>query len=152
MLPIGSLNFYAIPTLPADHTVPEDLVTEIGIFAGRLYMEYDEVNSLLGYVDRAKIHENSCTSITRTLDFLFEWTARRRKVQDFAHTPMGYICSGRVLERDHPFFGISAKERRSIAVLQRSVSNMSLDGVGEMDGDEVDIDEINDDDDDDEEG
>jgi hypothetical protein len=42
--------------------------------------------------------------------FLQEWLALRRRGQDFTHTPVGYICQGKVLDADHPFF--SRRERR----------------------------------------
>jgi hypothetical protein len=38
------------------------------------------------------------------LTFMQEWLSLRRKGQDFAQTPMGYICQGKVLKADHPFF------------------------------------------------
>jgi hypothetical protein len=44
-------------------------------------------------------------SFTRKpLTFLHEWLTVRRKGQDFAHTPMGYVCQGKPLTANHPFF------------------------------------------------
>ncbi|MCJ1431212.1 hypothetical protein MMC27_000563, partial [Xylographa pallens] len=40
----------------------------------------------------------------RPLSFLQEWLALKRNGQDFAHTPMGYVCQGRSLNAKHPFF------------------------------------------------
>lgn len=40
----------------------------------------------------------------KPLTFLHEWLAVRRKGQDFAHTPMGYVCQGKPLTANHPFF------------------------------------------------
>ena len=40
----------------------------------------------------------------KPLVFLQEWLAIRRKGQDFAHTPMGYVCQGKRLDPSHPFF------------------------------------------------
>jgi hypothetical protein len=40
----------------------------------------------------------------KPLTFLHEWLAVRRKGQDFAHTPMGYVCQGKQLTANHPFF------------------------------------------------
>ena len=41
----------------------------------------------------------------KPLTFLQEWLAVRRKGQDFTHTPMGYVCQGKPLAANHPFFG-----------------------------------------------
>jgi hypothetical protein len=41
----------------------------------------------------------------KPLSFLQEWLAFRRKGQDFTHTPMGYVCQGKGLTENHPFFG-----------------------------------------------
>lgn len=44
----------------------------------------------------------------KPLVFLQQWLAVRRKGQEFANTPMGYVCQGKLLTKDHPFF---ARER-----------------------------------------
>lgn len=33
-----------------------------------------------------------------------DWLAVRRKAQDFEHTPMGFLTTGKPLTPDHPFF------------------------------------------------
>jgi hypothetical protein len=33
-----------------------------------------------------------------------EWIALRRKGQDFEHTPMGFVTTGKLLTKNHPFF------------------------------------------------
>jgi hypothetical protein len=33
-----------------------------------------------------------------------EWLALRRKGQDFEHTPMGFVTTGKPLTENHPFF------------------------------------------------
>lgn len=40
----------------------------------------------------------------KPLSFLQEWLALKRKGQDFTHTPMGYVCQGKPLNENHPFF------------------------------------------------
>lgn len=40
----------------------------------------------------------------KPLTFLQEWLALRRKGQDFSNTPMGYLCQGKPMGEDHPFF------------------------------------------------
>ncbi|KAL9083912.1 MAG: hypothetical protein Q9165_008319 [Trypethelium subeluteriae] len=46
----------------------------------------------------------------KPLAFLRQWLAVRRKGQEFANTPMGYVCQGKRLTKDHPFFE-HARER-----------------------------------------
>lgn len=53
-------------------------------------------------MDMRARHAQSFT--TKPLSFLQEWLAVRRKGQDFAHTPMGYVCQGKPLTASHPFF------------------------------------------------
>lgn len=36
--------------------------------------------------------------------FLMEWTAMRRKQQDIAHSPVGFVALGKALEESHSFF------------------------------------------------
>jgi hypothetical protein len=50
MLQFNQLEYYATPPLPADFKAPIWLRVELGIFAGRLYMEWDEYYELLGYL------------------------------------------------------------------------------------------------------
>lgn len=42
--------------------------------------------------------------VSRPLTFLQEWLAVRRRGQDFAHSPMGFMAQGKMLQEDHPFF------------------------------------------------
>jgi hypothetical protein len=204
MLHFNDLKYYSVPPLPADWQAPTWLKIELGIFAGRLYFEYDEypaLYSFLGIVDRqpaaplsdyldvetqsgmslnekevasddlrntakpaapdekqvavednsktvgalasdekekktvAEIIDNTVKAPTldekekqvaienvwaikaksmevkkpktftaKLLTFMQEWLSLRRKGQDFAQTPMGYVCQGKVLKADHPFF------------------------------------------------
>ncbi|KAJ9667427.1 hypothetical protein H2201_002295 [Coniosporium apollinis] len=58
MLHFNSLDYYAMPGLPADWQAPMWLKIELGIFAGRLYFEYDEYDELrkfLGLHDAAAL-------------------------------------------------------------------------------------------------
>jgi hypothetical protein len=50
MLHFNQLEYYATPPLPADFEAPVWLRVELGIFAGRLYLEWDEYYELLGYM------------------------------------------------------------------------------------------------------
>jgi hypothetical protein len=49
MLHFNSLDYYAIPTLPANFKIPNWVKIELGIFAGRLYFDWDEHEEMLGY-------------------------------------------------------------------------------------------------------
>ena len=50
MLHFNNLTFYAMPSLPAKWTVPDWLKTELGIFSGRLYFEFDEYDCICRYL------------------------------------------------------------------------------------------------------
>ncbi|OWY47029.1 uncharacterized protein AALT_g10973 [Alternaria alternata] len=103
MLPFSGLRYYCAPALPREHTIPPSLVVELGLFAGRLYMGYEECVSLVKYIDdvSASRRSNATTEKTR---FILEWTSLRRKGQDVMHTPLGYVCQGRPLGIEHAFF------------------------------------------------
>ena len=59
----------------------------------------------------------------KPLSFLQEWLAIRRKGQDFAQTPMGFVCQGKPLAETHPFFTRLEKdgERQTRAVRVGSI-------------------------------
>ncbi|KAH7082745.1 hypothetical protein BKA63DRAFT_433265 [Paraphoma chrysanthemicola] len=119
MLHFNNLDYYAIPPLPSKFKVPSWLKIELGVFAGRLYFdwnEYEEIMSYLGVqnlkteIDDEKNTEALSSFATKPLTFLHEWLAVRRKGQDFEHTPMGFVTTGKPLSADHPFFTASKKE------------------------------------------
>ncbi|KAK7613359.1 hypothetical protein JOL62DRAFT_596589 [Phyllosticta paracitricarpa] len=56
-------------------------------------------------------------STTKTLEFLREWLAVRRKGQDFTNTPMGAVCQGKLLRADHPFFSQATTDNGLISGL-----------------------------------
>ena len=136
MLHFNDLTYYAIPKLPEKWKAPTWLSVELGIFAGRLYFEYEEYTELRKYLDVGDTtfdsadtagdplspvkfcrtgNEESTKSVAqpkqiftkKPLTFLQEWLAIRRRGQDFAHTPMGYVCQDKPLHATHPFFGNS---------------------------------------------
>ncbi|PSN61496.1 hypothetical protein BS50DRAFT_578491 [Corynespora cassiicola Philippines] len=104
MLHFSGLNYYAVPELPHGHVIPQRLTIELGIFAGRLYMEFDECAPLVEYVENISMSKRSDASTTQTINFLFEWLCLRRRGQDITHTPIGYVCQGRPLNSGHAFF------------------------------------------------
>ena len=52
MLHFNNLNYYAIPALPKHWKAPTWLTIELGIFAGRLYFEYNEYSDLCKFLGR----------------------------------------------------------------------------------------------------
>ncbi|TGO19500.1 hypothetical protein BTUL_0004g01400 [Botrytis tulipae] len=129
----NDLQYYAIPALSKDWVAPTWLLVQLGIFSGALYFEYSQYEYLRGFlgfgientmeelqedcleedghVIDGKATENgngkdqtSAGFTSRPLTFLQEWLSVRRKGQDFSHTPMGYVCQGKVLTESHPFF------------------------------------------------
>jgi hypothetical protein len=119
MLQFNGLRYFAIPSLPTSFQAPTWLRVELGIFAGRLYFEWDEYETIMSYlgvnVSNDGNKEDEQTTVEKTfamkpLAFLHEWLAVRRKGQDFEHTPMGFITTGKPLSADHPFFSAAKKE------------------------------------------
>ncbi|KAF2669842.1 hypothetical protein BT63DRAFT_223145 [Microthyrium microscopicum] len=113
MLPFNDLSFCGIPALPAQWSAPTWLKVELGIFSGRLYFAFDEYSSICQYLGippqttetKTVTFQKAIETFTaKPLTFIKEWLATRRKCQDFTHTPMGYICDGKVLTENHPFF------------------------------------------------
>ncbi|KAE8402926.1 hypothetical protein BDV37DRAFT_294915 [Aspergillus pseudonomiae] len=118
MLQFDTLNYYALPSLPKGRSPPQWLPFELGILAGRLYFQFSEYKFLLeqlrldlekptSHVDPAEASSTAAcdNSFVRTqLNFLQDWLTLRRQGQDISHTPMGYVCQGSRLRRDHPFF------------------------------------------------
>ncbi|CZT03079.1 uncharacterized protein RAG0_09953 [Rhynchosporium agropyri] len=133
MLHFNGLSYYAVPNLPLNWEAPAWLRTELGIYAGRLYFDFSEYSTILAFLGvketTSKIEEEDIDHLNssegtellkievngidvsihkaftrKPLAFLQEWLAIRRKGQDFTETPMGYICQGKQLSENHPFF------------------------------------------------
>lgn len=133
MLHFNDLQYYAVPSLPSNWKAPLWLLSELGIYSGRLYFGYTEYNTLVGYLttkeetSRTRETEHntldvpSSSSVSkavveltiepqakaftrRPLTFLQEWLAVRRKDHDFSNTPMGFLCQGKQLLETHAFF------------------------------------------------
>ncbi|KAI8168212.1 hypothetical protein K4K49_009945 [Colletotrichum sp. SAR 10_70] len=133
MLHFSKLDYLSIPPLANDWEAPMWLRVELGLYAGRLYFEWDEyaeICLLLG-IDETSLSEDTegssdedleraqldgaveskpsakpaRTGLTpRPLTFCQEWLAARRRGQDFVSTPMGFIAQGKPLQATHPFF------------------------------------------------
>ncbi|XXH01214.1 hypothetical protein Hte_007568 [Hypoxylon texense] len=153
MMHFNTLNFYSLPSLPEDWQPSKWLVTELGYFAGRLYFdwsEYDSICTMLGIdastpgVDELDISETDATDpsdvgpstkasrdpngSSRTSNvserklngltpkpytFTQDYLAVRRRGQDFTHTPMGFLCSGKPLNQENPFFRAAEAPQRA---------------------------------------
>jgi hypothetical protein len=55
MLQLSSLRYYSVPALQSEHTITHNLTTELGIFAGRLYIDYEECAPLVEYIDNVSM-------------------------------------------------------------------------------------------------
>ncbi|CBX97993.1 hypothetical protein LEMA_P094020.1 [Plenodomus lingam JN3] len=104
MVQFSSLRYYSLPALQSDYIIPRSLTVELGIFAGRLYMQYDECAPLVDYIDKASMNRRSNARTNDTIRFILEWVSLRRRGHDIMHTPLGYVCQGRPLGMEHAFF------------------------------------------------
>ncbi|KAI1371939.1 hypothetical protein F4677DRAFT_449941 [Hypoxylon crocopeplum] len=179
MMRFNKLGYYAMPPLLKDQQPSEQLRTELGFFAGRLYFDWSEYHSIcrmldidaytpgMNEIDSSETDmtdkctssvADSCSEVashrsdeprdvnkipqssvrplggkravltSKPYTFTQEFLAARRHGQDFSHTPMGFICSGKPLNEDSPFF------RRADATR----SNKSLVPVGLPHADDAD--------------
>ena len=147
MLQFNRLNYYAIPSLPDDWQAPTWLTIELGLFAGRLFFEFNEYHELQQYLglqttedkDEDNVEglqsldhrqneiklENSLGRIDlgkdrvlpkgpgfgrNPLGFVQDWLAVRRRGQEFLHTPMGFLCQGKPLTANLPFFRTTSSD------------------------------------------
>lgn len=163
MLIFNNLTYYAIPSLPEDWNAPKWLTIELGIFAGRLYFDFDEYEDLRRYLGLKPLgsgqEEEEPLSPTdddgqngalldsqlqgkvftaKPLQFLQDWLAVRRRGQDFSHTPMGHVCQDKPLDASHAFFAKIQKEQETTEPVQAGTMNqVSADQAEEADaGDE----------------
>lgn len=100
MLQFNSLEFYSFPELPNGQAIPARIKIELGILAGRLYVDESEWEAVARYVRGSETGsaKDSDKIAADPAAFLLEWLALRRKTVDVLHTPMGYICTGREME------------------------------------------------------
>lgn len=112
MLHFNHIDYHATPPLPAGFKAPTWLSIELGIFSGRLHFDWPEYNELLGYLGLnldLSLDLDVRPFAAKPLTFLHEWIDIRRKGQDFEHTPMGFITTGKPLTENHAFFQISSQ-------------------------------------------
>ncbi|KAK8031634.1 hypothetical protein PG990_001368 [Apiospora arundinis] len=106
---LGRMTFYTIPSLPTGYAYPRWLSLEVGIFAGRLYLDFESWTMIAKQVQDGSIkddgkHEPEQLVTRDPRGFLLDWLTFRRRGQDILHNPMGYLCQGRQLTKDHAFF------------------------------------------------
>lgn len=133
MVAFSNPHHYEYPPLPSGHEIPQLLAIELGIFAGRLYMEYEEYMSLVAYVEDSRSGSRPCTSEMKMKTFLREWLSLLRKGQDFTHSPMGYLCQGRQLNSDHDFFANKQDNSKGVLDPFDSKDNKIKEASGEGD-------------------
>jgi len=111
MVHFNKLSYYVLPRLPVGYKPPLWFSIELGIFAGRLYIDFPEYAPLMKYlrlgndveVQQSDV-EQLCVPTRDPASFLLDWLTLRRKGQDILNTPMGYVCQRRPLHQSHPFF------------------------------------------------
>jgi len=160
MLIFNNLAYYAIPSLHEDWNAPRWLTIELGIFAGRLYFDFDEYDDLRKYLglkplggqeeeeplspteartdDEQMDHALSSPQqqqkifTAKPLQFLQDWLAARRRGQDFTHTPMGHVCQDKPLDASHAFFAkLEQKQQESGSMAAGATEQMSVDQAEE---------------------
>lgn len=137
MLHFSALAYYALPTLPDSHDIPHWLTIELGFFAGRLYMDFDECAPLVQYIENTDNNERQSHGLgTNPISFLLEWLSLRRKGQDIVHIPVGYVCQGRPLDRGHAFFVTQGVEDKGVIKAYHVDGN--FDGMSEEEREEHD--------------
>lgn len=136
MLQFSGLRYYSLPPLRSEHVIPQSLAIELGIFAGQLYLQYEECVPLVKYIDNASMNRRSDATATETTSFILEWLSLRRRGQDIMHTPLGYVCQGRPLGIEHAFFVTNRAVDSGVAESYRARG-----GVTEAQEDEEDDDE-----------
>ncbi|KAK8113124.1 hypothetical protein PG984_013650 [Apiospora sp. TS-2023a] len=124
MEPLGRMSFYTIPTLPAGYEFPAWLLLEVGFFAGRLYLNFESWAAIAQQLQVRKSRDKGTQNHGKLVaddprGFLLDWLTFRRRGHDILHTPMGYLCQGRQLTKEHAFFSeatvvFSTSETRSV--------------------------------------
>jgi hypothetical protein len=145
MAHFNGLSYYVLPPLPVGYRAPDWFSTELGILAGRLYINFSECAPLTKYLQLANRTDTESpesdgehvgTFTKNPINFLLEWLTLCRKGQDIMRTPMGYLCQGRPLHESHPFFvarSADAREAITPPVGGRTGGNVDETQDGDMD-------------------
>lgn len=103
----SDMRYLAIPALPDDYRFPGWVTIMAGILGGRMYFGPKELNGFRAFLDETETElEAEATTSSDLKGFVLDWSALRRSNRDIAHTPTGYLCLGKKLEKDHPFFAL----------------------------------------------
>lgn len=95
----------------------------------------DEIEAVVDGVVSSK-QKKGKSFTKRPLTFLQEWLALRRKGQDFTHTPMGYVCQGKPLSQNHPFF---TKHKETETVVEENAAIKTEDYIEKDAVDKTDV-------------
>ncbi|OJD29536.1 uncharacterized protein BKCO1_7800036 [Diplodia corticola] len=125
----NKLDYYAVPAMPASYTMPLWLPIQLGLFAGRLYFEFDEHDAIATFLhgnnmshgrgsarwqatEQGPVDQDSAlpSVASNWLVFLQEWVTARRKGQDFSQTPMGEYDFSSPMDPDRGLDGGIAQE------------------------------------------
>ncbi|PNP48136.1 hypothetical protein TGAMA5MH_00793 [Trichoderma gamsii] len=98
MTPFNQLRYYTFPPIPLDAEFPSWFRVELGVLAGRLYMDYEDWSLTNAFM------RDSQADTPISSAFLLEWLGVRCRANDVLHTPIGYVCLGKTPAHDHPFF------------------------------------------------
>ena len=148
----NSLSYYCLPHSEAGSLIPKWLSAELGILGARLYFNLNEYTDLTKYLRLASggdtvsggiDHDSGDTAaipVESLAEFLMEWLSIRRKGQDIAQTPMGYVCQGKPLDGSHPFFAEAQDNGNEIdAVLAARIATLTTeDAVKDTDSESSD--------------
>ncbi|KIW30929.1 uncharacterized protein PV07_02620 [Cladophialophora immunda] len=126
MLQFNDLNYYSVPPLlgstpvvknpglSSDDASPsqDDPATTMHASSLECSDAQDDDHQTVEMLDSTEPDNPACTKAVRTarlremrmLTFLHSWLGTRGRGQDFAHTPMGYVCDRKQLAQDHSFF------------------------------------------------
>lgn len=168
-----------MPPVFGDWQPPEWLTSELGFFAGRLYFDWSEYNSICNMLgidltttgmeeidssdmdttdqqtasaeassdpekpkDVTSNHRKGTQApgqrprglTSKPYTFTQEYLAVRRRGQDFTHTPMGFLCNGKPLSEDSPFFrrADSIRRRKGLVPVGRTQADDDEEAGEEM--------------------
>ncbi|KAF8434504.1 hypothetical protein L210DRAFT_3649011 [Boletus edulis BED1] len=136
MKPSDDLRLYSIPPLPSDWIPPRDLIDQLSVFAGQLYLsDYESYTRLCRFLDvddttvrrnlfniPGSFEEMAITFSGSPLPSVMALLAIRSRGRPFAHTHMGKILQGQPLSREDFEESASDASNHSYAAYDRQIS------------------------------
>ncbi|KAF8121889.1 hypothetical protein EV363DRAFT_1457064 [Boletus edulis] len=136
MKPSDDLRLYSIPPLPSDWIPPRDLIDQLNVFAGQLYLsDYESYTRLCRFLDvddttvrrnlfniPGSFEEMAITFSGSPLPSVMALLAIRSRGRPFAHTHMGKILQGQSLSREDFEESASDASNHSHAAYDRQIS------------------------------